>query len=68
LFKSHEAQLNTWREEIISDPTYGGDNLKKNAENAKRVVDKFGSDNFKELLRETGYGDHPEVFKFIAKL
>lgn len=64
----HDKKVETWREEIISDPVYGGDNLKKMSENAKRVVEKFGSENFKELLRDTGYGDNPEVFKFIAKI
>lgn len=65
---SHEKQIEAWREEVISDPVFGGDNLKKMSENAKRVVEKFGSENFKNLLRDTGYGDHPEVFKFVAKL
>jgi hypothetical protein len=64
----YEAQLDAWREEVIKDPVMGGDNLKKTTENARRAVKAFGDDQFINLLNETGYGDNPEVVKFLSKI
>ena len=64
----HDKNVEDWRQEIQTDPEYGGEKLKANSENAKRVVQKYGSKEFINLLNETGYGDNPEVFKFLSKL
>ena len=64
----HDKELEEWRQEVINDPTLGGDNLNKTAEDARRVVTRFGSEGFIQILKETGYGDHPEVVRFLSKL
>lgn len=61
----------TWVEAIKTDKELGGDKLSKNMELAKRALDRFGSQSFKDALNETGLGDHPElvrVFYRIGKL
>ena len=63
-----EKEKEVWRQTIIDDPTLGGENLKTNSENAKRVVQRFGDEDFINLLRDTGYGDHPAVFRVLSKL
>jgi hypothetical protein len=64
----HQDSINNWREEVINDRDYGGENLQANSEKAKRVVERFGSEGFKDLLRDSSYGDNPEVFKFLVRV
>lgn len=66
--KKQDAEIAGWRDSVIKDTDMGGDNLTKTVESARRVVDKFGSEDFTTLLRDTGYGDHPEVVRFLSKL
>lgn len=66
--KMHEQIIDTWKEQSLKDPEIGGDNLKQNLENCKRVIEKFGSEEFKKQLSETGYGNHPEVVRIFSKI
>lgn len=61
-------ELEGWRKQVIDDPVMGGNNLKATAENARRVVERFGTPEFTEILKTTGYGDHPEVVRFLSTL
>lgn len=61
-------QLDQWREEVINDPTIGGENLKLTTERARRVVQEFGSQEFIDILNDTGYGDNIEVVRFLSKI
>lgn len=63
-----DAEIAEWRDSVVKDPVMGGDNLNKTVESARRVVDKFGSEAFTDILRDTGYGDHPEVVRFLSRL
>jgi hypothetical protein len=63
-----EKSKEEWRESVINDPQMGGENLKQTAEHARKVVAKFGSEEFVTLLQETGYGDHPEFVRFTSRL
>lgn len=64
-----QAELRAdWKRETINDAELGGDNLVKTSENAKRVLEKFGNDAIKNLLRETRYGDHIEVVRLFNKI
>ena len=68
LRQRHEAQVDAWEEEVRNDPQLGGDNLAKNLERGKRAIEAFGSEAFIEGLKETGYGNHPEVIRTFAKI
>ena len=63
-----EKQREDWRTEIKNDPSMGGEKFKESVENAKRAVDRFGGEEFKDLLNETGYGDHPLVVKLLSSI
>jgi hypothetical protein len=63
-----EKQIDAWRQEVIADPIMGGDNLAKTSENAKRVIEKFGSQEVIELLNTTGYGNNPHVVKLLSSI
>lgn len=62
------AEAAKWAEQAKTDPEIGGDSFKTNVELAKRVVDRFGSDELKGALNETGLGNHPELIRFVARI
>lgn len=53
-----------WLEEVKADPVIGGENLNRSAELAKRVVKRFGSEQFIADLNKTGFGNHPGLVHF----
>lgn len=62
------AVRDSWSDAVRNDKVLGGDNLDKTIESARRVVDRFASEEFVGMLIETGYGDHPEVVRFLTKI
>lgn len=57
-----------WRELSEKDPEIGGDKLKESAEHARRALDRFGSDELKQVMEEARLGDHPAFVRFFLKL
>lgn len=62
------AKSEAWVEEIKSDKELGGENFAKNAELAKRVVNRFGTEAFNKTLNDTGLGNHPELMRTFVKI
>ncbi len=61
-----ETQLiETWHKDIRKE---FGDAHDESIALGKRVVQEFGGDELANLLNETGYGDHPVIVKFMAKV
>ena len=56
-----------WAADSQADKEFGGENLAANLEIAKKSLDAFGSDSLKSLLAETGFGNHPEIIRFMYK-
>ncbi len=65
---AHAAELKAWRKTVVSDPIIGGSNLDQSSENAKRVVERFGTKELENLLDTTGYGDHPEIVRILSSI
>lgn len=57
-----------WVEEIKADKELGGDNLKPNSELAMRTLKKFGSERLLKEVFDSGWGDHPELFRFCVNI
>ena len=57
-----------WRAQAELDSEIGGDNFARNAELAKRVVDRFGADEFRQALNNSGFGNNPEVLRIFARI
>ena len=57
-----------WANDSQADKEFGGENLAENLEIAKKSLDAFGSDTLKSLLHETGFGNHPEIIRFMFKV
>jgi hypothetical protein len=62
------AQVETWGEQVKTDKEIGGDKLTENLAAARKVVDTFGTSEFKSLLDSTGMGNHPEVVRLMSKI
>lgn len=59
---AHAALVTSWTEQVKSDPAIGGEKLAENLAIAKRAID-LAPPEFKALLNETGYGNHPVFVK-----
>jgi hypothetical protein len=66
--KLYDEQITAWVSDVKSDPEIGGDKFVESCENARRALEKFGSDSLKSILNETGYGNHPEVVRLLSNI
>ncbi len=57
-----------WVTELEGDKEFGGDHFNKNVELVHRVVDQFAPEDLKQTLRETGYGNHPGLVRFLHRI
>lgn len=60
-----------WLEAAEKDEEIGGKDGKefnKNVELSKRVFKRFGSEKLRKLLKDTGYGNHPELVRFTTRI
>lgn len=56
-----------WANQTTTDKEIGGDKLAENLAVAKKALDAFGSPELKTLLNQTGFGNHPDVVRFMVK-
>ena len=57
-----------WIKEAKEDEEIGGDNLGKNMELSKRLIAKYGPEGFAKELEDSGYGNYPNLIKFIVRI
>jgi len=66
-FESHRVgEINEWRETTNTDKEIGGENLERSISRANLFLDKYGTPEARELLRE-GMGNHPEVIRILSR-
>lgn len=65
---THETSVKKWAELSKADKELGGEAFAKNVELAHRALEKFGSPELKKALDETGYGNHPEMVRFMYRI
>lgn len=58
-------QRQTWNLEIQNDPEIGGQRLPETIANIGRVMDRFATPEIRELLDQSGLGDHPQLVRFM---
>lgn len=61
-----KVRSSEWVEELKSDPKIGGENFKRSAELAKRVMQRYGSESLLNKLDESGLGNHPDLVRFVV--
>lgn len=69
-----DKQREVWREtrekwvaSIKTDKEFGGSKYAETLAYAKRTIREFGTTELKTFLTDTGYGDNPDLIKFLAK-
>lgn len=63
-----QSETQAWVEQVKADKELGGDHFATTIKNCGVVMDKFapGADHeFRKLLDETGYGNHPVWIRFV---
>lgn len=63
-----EKQSNEWRQQIAADREIGGEHLERNAELSRRLIEKFFPQTVRKWLDETGYGNHPDLFRGFVEI
>lgn len=63
-----EARATAWATEAKADKEFGGDAFPQNMEYAKRAVDKYATPGLKQILNETGLGNHPEMLRVFYRI
>lgn len=58
----------SWADECAKLPDIGGENFNKSLETTSKVMVKFGTPVFREMLNRTALGSNPEFFKFIHSI
>lgn len=64
----HQATLDGWINEVKADKEIGGDALPQNLAVAKRALDTYGNPALKALLETSGFGNNPEVIRFMRNV
>lgn len=62
-----QAIRKEWLDASTADKEFGGEKLAENLGVARKALDNFGSPELRELLDETGLGNHPEVIRFMYR-
>lgn len=64
----HDKVVQDWQAEIKTDKDFGGDKLKDSINTANRVIATFGDDAFRRDLKDLGIGNHPGLFRLLARV
>jgi hypothetical protein len=60
-----ESLKTEWANETRTDKDLGGSNLTANLGLAKNTLERFGSPAFREFVKATGIGNHPEFIRLL---
>lgn len=56
-----------WATASRTDKEFGGDKLAENLAVGEKALDAFGSPELRTLLKESRFGNHPEVIRFMVR-
>lgn len=62
------AEFAKWSESSRTDKEFGGEQLQQNLAVAKEALAQFGSPELKQMLNESGFGNHPEMIRLLYKV
>lgn len=63
--KAWQDMQTTWRGEVQAHPELGGDKLEGVLTNVAKLVDKYGSADFRQVMTLTGAGNNVHVIQFL---
>ncbi|KAA3649391.1 MAG: protease [Proteobacteria bacterium] len=62
-----EQARSQWAESAKTDGEFGGDKLPENLAVAKKALDQFGTPELRDLLEQSGLGNHPEIIRVLYR-
>lgn len=66
--QAQAAQKQQWADQVKADPELGGANFDKTVETAIKAVEQYGTPELRDLLSETGLGNHPLMVQFCHRI
>ncbi len=66
--ESVQALHTEWVDASKADKEFGGDALPVNLATAKKAVETYGTPELRELLDQSGLGNHPEVIRLFVRV
>lgn len=63
-----EQTVQKWLADAKADKELGGASFDKNATLAQKAVARFATPELKDFLNATGFGNHPEIIRFCARI
>lgn len=57
-----------WAAESAHDSEYGGSKFRENLSYSADAMKKFGTPRLREMLNQTGVGNHPEMVRFFIRV
>lgn len=57
-----------WREELKNDPEVGGEKFNENLAGVKKMLIKFGNEEFYNYLDDSGLGNYPPFVRVMVRL
>lgn len=63
-----DAHRTEWRDQAKNDDEFGGAGFETNVKIANQALSRFGSEEMKSLLVESGLGDHPEFVRAFYRI
>jgi hypothetical protein len=64
----HDAEQAEWRDLLKSDKEYGGEKYDASLALARKAMAKYATPAFRQFLRDSGLGNHPELFRFVRRV
>ena len=62
------AQSQQWADAVKADKELGGEHFDANRELAVSVISKYANPELRQLLNDTGLGNHPEMVRFCQRI
>lgn len=67
-WEAHNARVAEWGEQSKADKEFGGDKLNENLALASKAMDAFATPELKQVLDQTGIGNHPELIRAFVRI
>ena len=63
-----ERLAEEWREAVLADKELGGTQMRETTQLVALAMDRYGNEEFRELLESTGLGNHPVLVRAFRDL
>lgn len=66
--EAHVQRVGEWGEASRNDKEIGGAEFDVNLGSARAALEQFGTPELKQLLIDTGFGNHPEIVRTMVRI